>query len=453
MSSPEDAATTLRAAWDDMLERLGRARDAIDDPTLFPPPATDRNLAEGYRYLIGYLYAAVERAFFGNPGFPYFRRAIQVVDKSTIDNADAMYLTTPIDGNRSYRLRGRAADCRHWRGEPRAKSGRLAPQYVIFEAHTGYAGDSGGLSELQPGARVNTGKLDVADLAVEPDGTFEILFAPERPADHHGNFVSTRRTSRRSGMSHSAEHISMRVLFHDWWREDPLDLHIVQLGHEGAHPPPLDAATAAAHMRRAAEIVDNQMRFWNEFYAVVLETYGDANGDGKCYMPRNDLNAPSKANLATGGGQSTNVYAGGVYDLRSDEALVIEVFVPVPPAYSGFHLANLWGESHDYANRITSLNGFQFEADHDGGIRYVVAHRDPGVPNWLDTTGLEEGFMSMRWTYPHTPDDLPTTKVTKVRLDDVRASLPPGTRVVSPDERRDQIRIRQEHVQRRYRQS
>jgi hypothetical protein len=428
-----DPAKELRAAWDDMISGLERARNAIDDPALYPPPPDDRTLAEGYRYLLGFLFSSVERACFGDPDFPYFRRAIQPVDKSTIDNADAMYLTTPIDGSKTYRVRGRAVPGR-------------APQYVIFEAHTGYAGDSGSLDELKPGGRANTGKIDTSSLHVGDDGRFEILIGPEQRDD--GNFVLSRRTSKRTGVTNTAEHLSMRVLFHDWEHEDPLDLHIAQVGREGEHPPPLDSAAMGAQLRRVAEIVDNQMRFWNEFYAVTLGTYSD-----NPYMPRNDLNDPSPANLATGGGQSTNVYAGGVYELEPDEALVIEVTVPVPPAYSGIHLANLWGESHDYANRVTSLNGFQSERGDDGRLRYVLAHRDPGVPNWLDTTGLAEGFMTYRWTYSQPPDQFPTTKVTKVPFDQIRAHLPADTRTVEVEERREQIRIRQEHVRRRYRQS
>jgi hypothetical protein len=452
MSVPEPAAAQLRGAWDDMLTALSRARDAIDSPDLHAPPPDDRGLAEGYRYLLGYVFSGVERAFFADPDFPYFRRAIQVTDKSTIDNADAMYLTTPIDGNHAYRIRGQVADHRHWRGEPAVPDGPKGPQYVIFEAHTGYAGDSGGLAELRPGTRTNTGKLDISTLEVDADGSFEILLAPERPDGHAGNFIATRRASKRTGRTHTAEHVSMRVLFHDWEREEPLRLHIAQVGKEGAHPPPLTAASAADRLRRVGEIVDNQMRFWNEFYAVVLETYGDTNGDGERYMPLNDLNAPSPAGLATGGGQSTNVYSGGTYDLGPDEALLIEIAVPVPPAYSGFHLANLWGESHDYANHVSSLNGHQVEADADGRIRYVVAHRDIRVPNWLDTTGVPLGFMSLRWTYSTLPEQLPTVTVRKLPLDAVAAQLPAGTRTVSAEQRREQVRIRQEHVQRRYRQ-
>ena len=120
-------------------------------------------------------------------------------------------------------------------------------------------------------------------------------------------------------------------------------------------------------------------------------------------MPRNAFNQPNAASGATGGGQSTNIYAGGVFELEPDEALIIESRIPVPPQYIGFHLANLWGESLDFANRQTSLNGFQVEPDADGVLRYVVAHRDPGVPNWLDTTGHREGFLTPRWAYSEQP--------------------------------------------------
>ena len=77
------------------------------------------------------------------------------------------------------------------------------------------------------------------------------------------------------------------------------------------------------------------------------------------------------------------------------------------------------------------MNGFQVEVDPDGVRRYVVAHRDPGVANWIDTTGLPEGFLSLRWTYSERPAALPTTRVVKLRFDEIRAQLPAGTRSVS----------------------
>jgi hypothetical protein len=418
-----------------LIDGLNRARDAIDSPDLHAPPETERGLAEGYRYLLGFTFGAIERAFCEDPDFPYFRRAIQPIDKATIDNADALYLSASIDGDKSYRVRG-------------VLGGPKAPQYVIFEAHTAYAGDSGNLAELSPTERAITGSLDSADLVVADNGQFEILVGPQRPDDYTGNYIA----SRQAEDSKPARFLIVRMLFHDWENEVSPDLQIVQVGQEGAHPTPIDPAGAAVRMRRAGEIVANQMKFWNEFYDIVLEAHGDRNGDGQTFMPRNGLNDPARANLATGGGQCTNVYSGGMFDLGSDDALLIEVDVPVKPSYTGFHLGNLWGESLDYANHLTSLNGFQAEPDPDGMTRYVVSHADRGVPNWLDTTGHQRGFMTLRWTYPQPPDELPKVNVSKLPLTDVRRHLPAATRVVSPDERKEQIRVRQEHVQRRYRQ-
>src|SRR5262249_53645760 len=99
MTTDEKAKAELRAAFDEMMAALARARDAIDDPALHGPPATARNLAEGYRYLMSQVYNAIERGFFEDPRFPYVRRAVQAIAKSTIDNADAIYFAMPIDGN------------------------------------------------------------------------------------------------------------------------------------------------------------------------------------------------------------------------------------------------------------------------------------------------------------------------------------------------------------------
>ncbi len=436
--SAEANQAELRAAWTDLIDALNRARDGVDSADWHAPPVTAQGLADGYRYLLGFVFSGIERSFFEDPDYPYFRRAIQPQDKATIDNADALYLSAAIDGAHTYRVHGRLV-------------GPKPPQYIIFEAHSVYAGDTGSLAELAPGGRVITGLLDTTDLAVDDDGRFEILLAPQRPADYDGNFIATA-TADGALTSKVARFLVARMLFHDWEHEASPDLHIARIGREGTRPAPIGPATAAERIRRVGTIAENQMRFWNEFYDVILEAHGDKNGDGVTFMPRNDLNQPALANLATGGGQSTNVFSGGVYDLQPCEALLVEVVVPVPPAYTGFHLSNLWGESLDYANHTCSLNGFQAEPDPDGTVRYVVAGTDPGVPNWLDTAGHPCGFLTLRWTYSTAPAELPKATVTKLPVAQLREHLPAGTRVVSDQERREQIRIRQEHVQRRYRQ-
>ena len=70
------AASELRRAWDEMLVMVGEARNAIDDPTLWPPDPSRRNLAEGYRYVTGFLYGSIARSFGPTAELPYFVRMI-----------------------------------------------------------------------------------------------------------------------------------------------------------------------------------------------------------------------------------------------------------------------------------------------------------------------------------------------------------------------------------------
>ena len=446
----------LRDAFDRMIDDIQAARDAIDTPELYPVPATDRNLAEGYRYVLGFLLAAIERSL-ADPLYPRFRRAIQPMNRSTIDNSDAVYLAAEIDGEHSYVIRGRALDSRHWRGEPPA-AGARAPQYVIFELASGYAGDSGSLQEMMPGTRINTSTLDCHQLQVDGDGRFEILIAPERPEDHTGNFMLSRRESR--GREYIGRHLTCRELFHDWVHQDLLDLEILRVGCEGEPRPPIDAAAAIELMNRVGERTRNPVHFWNAFNTITLETYGKVSGipsiheGDEPFMPVNNMNPPNAMGLATGGGQSTNIYSGGVYQLGEEEALVIQCRLQEIPSFMGFHLSNLWGESLDFESYQSNLNLHQMEPDGEGIYRWVVSHCDPGVPNWVDTTGLDHGYLTIRWTYPTPPpkEDWPTLEVRKVLLEEVNDCFPPGTRRVDAGERAANILTRHRHVQRRYRQ-
>ncbi|MFM7273491.1 MAG: hypothetical protein ACKO4A_06495, partial [Gammaproteobacteria bacterium] len=332
-TSSDDAREVLRAAWEKMLGELVLARDAIDTPALMPPPPGARNLAEGYRYLMGFVHSAVERAFHEDPLRPHFRNALSIVTRSTVDNPDAIYFFAPIDGRRSYRLRGEIGDSRHWRGEASAPTGRKAPHYLIFEASWGcLAGDSGELGELRPGMKTQTGRLDSSRIAVDPDGSFEILIAPERPEGYTGNFIRTlKHVSQPHPVDPSipperyANYLSGRQLFNDWDREDAIHFEMNTEDGEGSWQCAYTAEEAAAQIERFGALVRGQMHFWNAFWTIPMGTYGPRKGTiPGVGMPRNAFNTVNAASAATGGGMSTNLYAGGVFELGSDEALVIE---------------------------------------------------------------------------------------------------------------------------------
>jgi hypothetical protein len=461
-TEPGDAKEVLRQSWDEMIQVLEHARNAIDQPGLMPPPGNDRNLAEGYRYLMGFVHAAVERAFHHDPARPQFRNALSVITRGTIDNADAVYFYAPIDGREHYLIRGNAGDTSHWRGETTSDGVRKAPHYVIFETSSGcLAGDSGDLSELRPGMKTQTGRLDSSLIQVNPDGSFDILLAPEQPADYSGNFISTLSIINRPHPTDPAmeperyaTYVSGRQLFNDWEHEEAIHLEIAQLGAAGTHASAYSAERAALEIQHFGQIVRNQMVFWNAFWTIPMGTYGERQGTiPGIGFKRNVFNQINAASGATGGGMSTNLYAGGIFELDTDEALIIENRIQLQPHYVGFQLGNLWGESMEYANQIGSLNGHQMSVDPDGVIRLVIAHSDPGVPNWLDTSGHPEGFMSPRWAYSTTPDpeQWPSISATKVPFKDIRSHLPESTAFVTQEQRSEQIRIRQRHVQRRFR--
>jgi hypothetical protein len=46
------------------------------------------------------------------------------------------------------------------------------------------------------------------------------------------------------------------------------------------------------------------------------------------------------------------------------------------------------------------LNRRQTRLEADGSFRMVLAHRDPGVPNWLDSEGRLFGLVFWRYMLP-----------------------------------------------------
>ena len=91
-------------------------------------------------------------------------------------------------------------------------------------------------------------------------------------------------------------------------------------------------------------------------------------------------------------------YMGGHWVLEPDQALRITMH---PPPYDfvywGLVLVSPWQESYDYQFTRTCANNGSAQRNADGSWTLVVAPKDPGVENWLDTGGRLEGSMLLRW--------------------------------------------------------
>jgi hypothetical protein len=85
----------------------------------------------------------------------------------------------------------------------------------------------------------------------------------------------------------------------------------------------------------------------------------------------------------------------------------------------------------------------------DGTLTLVVAPKDPGVSNWLDTTGLHEGTLFVRWQKLPEMLDPHAQGVRSVRLVKV-ADLDPALPRVSPAERKALLAKRAAAYARRY---
>jgi hypothetical protein len=74
-------------------------------------------------------------------------------------------------------------------------------------------------------------------------------------------------------------------------------------------------------------------------------------------------------------------------------------------------------ESLDYRYFTNPVNKHTAKLEPDGSVRVVVAHEDPGLPNWITTAGHAQGTMCLRWVRA-AEHPVPATRV--VKLADLR---------------------------------
>ena len=110
-------------------------------------------------------------------------------------------------------------------------------------------------------------------------------------------------------------------------------------------------------------------------------------------------------------------------------------------------LNNFWWESLEFGQRQTSLSSHGAALDTDGVFRGVIAHEDPGVPNWIDTEGGERGTLAVRFLFA---EKTPKPKLRVVKTRELRDQLPPDTPFVTPEQRSSLIARRNRALQRRY---
>ena len=87
--------------------------------------------------------------------------------------------------------------------------------------------------------------------------------------------------------------------------------------------------------------------------------------------------------------------------------------------FANVALWNRFLQTYDYVNRRVGLNRSNTELEPDGSWRMVLAHHNPGVPNWLDTEGRPTGQVYWRYFLPE--GDIPTPQAKVVPFAEIAA--------------------------------
>lgn len=345
---------------------------------------TEADLLEGMQYLAGCIAGCMHLAFDYDRDHPFLQSGTGPFTKMGLDNPDTLYFGTRVHANHDYVVTGR-----------RGTTTDLSFQLLGGE----YTDDNVPASQAA---------FDDRELEIAADGSFEWRVRPTSP----GQLV-------------------IREVYGDWSAQRGT-LAISRLDTAGTAPPPLTRETIEKRYATAGKQLVNRVKTWLQFPQWF---YLD--------LPVNTMVAPR----LTPGGLATQYSSVGHYDLRPDQALVITIPVSDAP-YLGFQLGSMWYISLDYINHQTSLNNTQAQADPDGKVRVVVADRNPGVTNWVETLGHRRGILQFRWqrvSRQLTEADGPTVEL--VDFDAIPAKLPHYEHnKISDDEWRARIALRQQQI-------
>jgi hypothetical protein len=385
-------------AWEALCETLRQASERVLGEGV---PDSPRERAEGFRYLTRFLAAGIVSCVSHNdPDYPVFGRMIDYTMPWGLDNPDCLYLYAPLRGGAAYHVSGNRGSANH----------------IDLQVNFGHYAN-GDITTW--GTIAST---DGIDLETDADGSFELWIGGEaRP----GNWLASR---------HDAEFMLVRQYFDDWEGERPADLLIERVGAEYPVPPPR-SDEIARRLEKLQRWIDEGGALWEKMSRGFLA------------MPPNSLIVHMPEAAGERSGMRGQAYGMGHFRCAPDEAVIVE-FSPPACVHWGIALANGYWECVEYASRQSSLNGFQATLDGDGIFRAVIAHRDPGVANWLDPGHNVDGTLTARFLHA---DRAPEVRFEVVPLADLRAALPADTPGVDADARAHALERRRRAVLRRFR--
>ncbi len=335
---------------------------------------TEQDRLEGYDYLSGRIRMAMQMAFDYDLDRPLFVNPTHQFSRQGLDNPDAVYFNAFLREGAEYVVRGR----------------RGTTADLSFQVMGGaYTADSAATSLMA---------FDDRELDVRPDGTFEFTYVAEP----------------------GAKTMIVREVYNDWDTEERGNLTIERADRLGTPAKELTRDLLAKKYDVAARSLVGSIQTWFAFPRFF-----------QYKEPPNALTEPK----STPGGLASQRSSIGHYELEDDEALLVTVPNCADCAYQGVQIGSDWYASTDYETHQTSLTKAQAVTDPDGRMRFVISEANPGVANWLETTGHRTGPIMLRWQRLERDltQDQDGPVVEKIKIADVESHLPHFTPVTTED--------------------
>jgi hypothetical protein len=360
--APTLASAAEAAPDSEASQALGELQSTLDELEVsFSTPVwglrTKQDFAEARRSLLHTLLHALESWLEADPERPFFTSFIHQHKKLLGDNPDARYSSAVINDQNSYRIRGNLAGA----------------NYTSFTVELGAGTNEGdGIGST----------LNDMEFKADQNGDYEIIVSREKV---EGNWL--RLPTGASSITTRHYYERKVCINRDRMHHIPLDIENL------ASVPPRDAPSdseIAAGIRRVTEFVKGNTVPMGQ--AIDLPWVS---------RTPNKFAPPSSndTNEAITYAARDNVYSMAPFVLGPNQALYIRGRLP-RCRFANIVLFNRFLQTLNYEERQISLNRAQIEHDKEGNFEIVVAHQNPGHPNWLDTEGRPYGIMFWRFQLP-----------------------------------------------------
>lgn len=307
-----------------------------------------------------------------------------------MDNPDTIYRLATVDGASQYEITVRPK-------EP----GPVQFSFLLVDSYGGENTKQKNLYE-EP-----IGGLRDRDIEAETDGSFKITL-DGNPANGRSNHIQSNS---------DAKILIVRITLNDWARQYPQEITIKRIAGKAAEP-----KTEAEMTRTAVSYLKAETDF-------LLKNQHKGPWSGS---------QPNVLSKPFGRGGNWGFSSSGIYNLGNDEALLLTLD-PAGAKYLGVGIYDPWLVSCEHIRATGSLNNVAATPNKDGTFTYVISAKDVGIRNWLDTGGLHEGHIHIRWqALPEgTKPDNVVREVKIVKLSELPKALPPETAKVNQEQRKE----------------